>query len=457
MTAAAENAPALAAGVDPRLKLAAAKRRDLWRKVLVGTGLLALLSFFTEGFFLYVALVVGGLYALGTLVATVGLIGLVVERTLDQNEIELGEVVGATLVLHNKKDLPVWWLLWRDQVAEGLDLEGAASGFRNLGSGELRELSYKLHSTRRGLFRVGPVLVESSGPFGLARRFRVDPEALFVTVLPKRVPIGQGWPLGHHPIHQVPKRRSLFEDPTRFLGIRDYRHGDELRRVHWRATARSGKLQVKVFEPAVLSGALIAVEMSTSAYPGYDSAAPGGDRRVELAITAAASLVEFVLSGDQRVALIANGNDAAEAYPDDWSGGSFRRLDEAIEETGGQRRITAFRPLEVEAAKGARQREQLLTVLARLMPAPGPSLPEMLHIELPRLPRSLVLIVVTPTIDELLAATLESLGRSGFEIAVVWVGAAAGDAAGAAVLPESVPIYAIASEDDLDQLGGQRL
>lgn len=451
MTAAVESP------VDPRVRLTQAKRRDRWRWTLVGTGLLALLSFFTQGFFLYVALVVVGLWGLATTVASVGLLGLRVERTLDRGEIELGEAAEAKLLLHNKKELPVWWLLWRDQVAPGLDLEGAASGFRYLASGELRQLSYRLHSTRRGLFRVGPVVVESSGPFGLVRRFRVDPKALFVTVFPKTVALGQGWPLGHHPIHQVPRRKSLFEDPTRFLGIRDYRHGDELRRVHWRATARSGKLQIKLYEPAVLSGALIAVEMGADAYPGHEAAPDGSDARVELAVTAAASLAEFVLAGDQKVGLLANGNDAAESFPDDWTGGSFRRLEEALEEAGRRRRITAFRPLEVEAAKGTRQRDQLRTALARLVPAPGPSLAEMLYVELPRLPRSLVLILVTPRLDETLAASVQSLFRSGFEIAVVWVGAAPGEDLPAVALPQAVPLYAVASEDDLQQLGGQRL
>jgi uncharacterized protein (DUF58 family) len=455
---AADTAPTLAAGTDPRTRLTAAKRRDLWRWTLVGTGLLALLSFFTEGFFLYVALVVLGLYGLAMTVASVSLLGLEVERTLDRDEIELGEAVEARLVLHNRKELGVGWLLWRDQVAEGLDLEGAASGFRHLASGELRQLSYRLHSTRRGLFRVGPVVVESSGPFGLVRRFRVDSKALFVTVFPKTVAIGQGWPLGRHPIHQVPRRKSLFEDPTRFLGIRDYRHGDELRRVHWRATARSGKLQVKLYEPAVLSGALLAVEMGLDAYPRYDATAEGGDPRVELTVTAAASLAEFVLAGDSKVALLANGNDAAESFPEDWTGGSFRRLEEAMEEAGRRRRITAFRPLEVEAGKGGRQLERLRTALARLVPAPGLSLGEMLHVELPRLPRSLVVILVTPTLDEVLAAAVQALCRSGFELAVVWVGATldAGTSE-AALLPEAVPLYAIGGESDLEQLGGRPL
>ena len=221
-----------------------------------------------------------------------------------------------------------------------------------LGAKEDAELVYRLHSLRRGLFRVGPAVVEASGPFGLVRRFLVDRDVRFLTVLPKSVGLGGGWPLGHRPIHEVPRRRSLFEDPTRFIGTRDYRPGDPLRRVHWRATARSRTIQVKLYEPAVLEGALVAVEMDAEAYPGLDLEAEAGDPLVELTVTAAAAVVEFVLAGDQRAGLLANGSDAAERYGN-WTGGSFRRLDEALEEAAVHRRAAVFRPLEVAPAQGA--------------------------------------------------------------------------------------------------------
>lgn len=428
------------------------RQHALWIAVL--GGVLLLLSFFSAGFFLYAALVAGGVFVLATAVTLSSLVGLEVRRRLAETEIELGQAVEARLLVANRKELPAPWLFWEEQVEKGLDVEGPKCAYKTLRAKEDAELVYRLHSTRRGLFRVGPAVVESSGPFGLVRRFLVDRDVRFVTVLPRSVGLGGGWPLGHRPIHEVPRRRSLFEDPTRFIGTRDYRPGDPLRRVHWRATARSRTIQVKVFEPAVLEGALVAVEMDAAAYPGLDLEAEAGDPRVELTVTAAASVVEFVLAGDQRAGLLANGSDAAERYGD-WTGGSFRRLDEALEEAAVHRRAAVFRPLEVTPAKGARQLERLRTALARLTPARSLPLPELLDVELPRLPRSLVLIAVTPRLGGALAAVLQSLRRSGIECAVVWTGAEPEREATA--LPAGIPIYPVAGEADLERLGGRSL
>ena len=67
-------------------------------------------------------------------------------------------------------------------------------------------------------------MLEASDPLGLVRRFRLRGDADFVTVLPRRVTIDASWPLGRSPIHETPRRRSLAEDTTRFLGIREYRN-----------------------------------------------------------------------------------------------------------------------------------------------------------------------------------------------------------------------------------------
>ena len=440
---------------DPRHEVGAARRRQRLRWGLVIAALLGLLSVSSGGLFLYAAAIVGLALAVSTLIVLFSLRQLEVVRKLSATEIACGGTVEAWLIVHNPKSLPAPGLLWRDQIEAGLDVEGPTSCAASLGGGERRKLTYRLHSTRRGLFRVGPTVVEAAGPFGLMRRFLLDRQARFVTVLPRAVEIGKGWPLGHRPIHEVPRRRSLFEDPSRFQGIRDYRRGDSLRRVHWRATARSGKLQVKLFEPAVLEGMLVVVDMAQEARSAPPAEHPDGDPVEELTVTAAASLVEFVIAGGQSVALLSNGADAAERYPEDWQGGTFRRLEEALEETGTDRKITGFRPLEVAPGKGGWQLERLRTVLARLVPAPGPELPELLLAELPSLPRSLVLMIVTPRVDAALAGAIATLRRAGIEVGVVWIGA--DPEAGASSMVEGVPVYAIAGEDDLEALGGQQL
>jgi uncharacterized protein (DUF58 family) len=455
---------------DPRQEVQAARRALVIRWGALAAGILLLLSLFSAGFFLYAALVVGGLLLAAVAVASASRAGIAVERRLDRSEIEMGEAVDASVSLRNAKGLPAPWIFWRDQIEPGIDVEGETCAFETLPARGEALLTYRLHSTRRGLFRIGPAVVEASGPFGLVRRFQVEPDVRFLTVYPRTVALGQGWPLGHPPIHQVPRRRSLFEDPSRFLGVRPFRPGDGLRRIHWRATARSGELQVKIFEPAVLAGALIAVEMGTAAYPDLKESEPEGDPRVEAVITAAASLADFVLTGGQQVALLSNGADSAERYPDDWSGGTFRRLDDfnramsAGIEGETRRKITGHRPVEVERGKGAWHRERLRSALARLTPAPAMSLAELLTLEIPRLPRSLVLLIVTPDASPALGAALEGLHRSGIETGVVWVCPGDGDgnrdepAAGLpAGLPDDVPVWAIRGDADLELLGSARL
>ena len=65
---------------------------------------------------------------------------------------------------------------------------------------------------------------------------------------------------------------------------------------------------------------------------------------------------EMVLAGGSKAGLLSNGADAAERYPEDWSGGTFRRAAEVLAETEARRKITGFRPVEVEPARGSWQR-----------------------------------------------------------------------------------------------------
>ncbi|MES1241879.1 MAG: DUF58 domain-containing protein [Acidobacteriota bacterium] len=429
-----------------------ARRRQAFLWLGVVAALAVLLSLYSAGFFLYAAVVAAAVLGIGAFLPAASLLGLEVRRSLGAETVEIGGTVESRLVLHNQKRLPALWVFWRDAIEPGLAADGATCGFQTLASEETVHNACVLHGVRRGLYRVGPAVIEATDPLGLVRRFRIDPEVRFLTVLPRTIDIGTGWPLGHRPVHEVPRRRSLLEDPSRFLGVRDYRAGDSLRRIHWRATARSGRLQVKLYEPAVLEGALLAVEMGKTAFP----TAGEEDAAVELAVTAAASIAEFVLANGQEVGLISNGGDAADRYPSDWTGGSFRRLEDVVQETEARRRMPAFRPVEVEPGGGRWQLDRLRSALARLTLAPGLTLPELLAAEAPRLPRSHVILVVTPDLGPGLGAALGTLRRSGFEVGVVWI-QKGGVGTVATGLLEGVPIYPVLEESDLEQLGAQAL
>ena len=62
------------------------------------------------------------------------------------------------------------------------------------------------------------------------------------------------------PIGEVRIAHRLFEDPTRIAGVRRYEAGDPLNRVHWRATARTGVLHSKIYEPSTVAGATLLLD-----------------------------------------------------------------------------------------------------------------------------------------------------------------------------------------------------
>ncbi|MDA8018459.1 MAG: DUF58 domain-containing protein [Thermoanaerobaculia bacterium] len=424
-------------------------------------------------YLLFAAAVVSLLAAASWILAVTSLEDVKIWRRLSESEVEVGDVVTARLVVHNRKRRPAPWIFWSDEVQSGVDVEGETAGLRNLSSGEKAHRSYRIHTVRRGLFRVGPVVLESSGPFGCIRRVKVDQAASFLTVLPQAVDLARGWPLGHRPVHEVPRRRSLFEDPSRFQGIREYRSGDSLRRVHWRATARTGDLQVKLFEPSVLEGIHLVVDLHASNFGRHGSGAGDGNGRLEagaeaaedgwidpltgvdpvleLAITAAASLARFVLDGGQRVAVLANGGDAADGNPE-VELGTFRRLDEAVAVRG---KSGGFHPLALPADRGADHWRRIRALLARATPADGPSVAETLAIELPRLPRSLVTLVVTPRLDGALVSVLWALRRSGIETGIVRVGPEGPLPRQA--LPQDTQVWRVRDAEELRDLGSRIL
>ena len=99
----------------------------------------------------------------------------------------------------------------------------------------------------------------------------------------------------------------LYEDPTRISGVRAYERGDPLNRVHWRATARTGVLHSKVYEPSTVIGATLLLEFHTAAHEKKHE-----PHRSELAVTAAASIANAVYLLNQQIGLVTNGRDAAD-------------------------------------------------------------------------------------------------------------------------------------------------
>jgi uncharacterized protein (DUF58 family) len=121
-----------------------------------------------------------------------------------------------------------------------------------LPSGQTVTHRYGLRCARRGVYQVGPLVAVAGDPLGLARRETVVEEPFELLVHP-RVELVSDRPLTRQ--FEDPPIRPPVSKPwpsgLEFYGMREYVPGDDLRRIVWRASARTGKVMVREAEQGI--------------------------------------------------------------------------------------------------------------------------------------------------------------------------------------------------------------
>jgi len=208
--------------------------------------------------------------------------------------------------------------------------------------------------------------------------------------------------------------RRIFEDPSRLHGVRAFQPGDKLSRVHWRATARTGELQTKVYEPSAMIGAMLCCDLYEPAYEGSDVF-----RRSELAVSAAASLAVYIAACHQQIGLLSNGRDAADRARYEPIQFEARTLVQARRLAEMRERSNRLRPCEVPVGRGEVMLRRLLDATARIELSDFQPVAAMLLREYPRLPRDVVYLVITPRLERGLVEALAAMRKSGFAASVI--------------------------------------
>jgi uncharacterized protein (DUF58 family) len=186
---------------------------------------------------------------------------------------------------------------WLPALVDGVEPVGDSSvavAAAWLRPGERVERDYRVPTGRRGKLRVGPLRLRRYGLAGLAARTELAGGGVSVRVLPRVLPV-RAIPPGVRRGHASADER-VAHGGTDLIGLREYLPGDDLRRLHWGTTARTGKLMVR--EDADPSHAHLAVVLDDRAgsyrTAGEDAAGedPGAGPgvRFEEAVDAAASL-----------------------------------------------------------------------------------------------------------------------------------------------------------------------
>ncbi len=144
-------------------------------------------------------------------------------------------------------------------------------------------VGYRLEGVQRGRFRIGPLLVRSLDPFGLARNDMAFVTTTEIAVTPRIFELG-GLRAGSSGLSAEARTASAGLVGQDDVLVREYRRGDDVRRVHWRSTARVGELMVRREEQSWQPSTRLLVDNRACAHAGT-----GPQSSFEWAVSAAAS------------------------------------------------------------------------------------------------------------------------------------------------------------------------
>lgn len=187
-----------------------------------------------------------------------------------------------------------------DELGELPPLEKDVAEPMDIWDGEKGERVYGLIPTKRGVYSLGPARLETTDPLGLFNFSANLPVSSEVVVHPEPI-IARDYAIGGEGTYGLRERdgKTRRGEGMDFHGVREYRYGDALRRVHWPTTARTGKLAVVEFERAYQQDIVVGLDLAAGSDYGT-----GRDTTLEYAVKVAATLVRRTLAAGGGVTLI---------------------------------------------------------------------------------------------------------------------------------------------------------
>jgi len=213
-----------------------------------------------------------------------------------------GETTAIRLTFSNGSTLPIPWLEIHESMPAALALPNVLSRVSRLPPRQHTTITYTLNGRRRGFHMVGPLTATVGDVFGLVRRELRFARRQHLLVYPRILPTEELELPALAMFGTVRSRRQLLGDPSRLAGTRQYTPGDPMHDIHWPATANTGTLQVKQYQPATTHQSLIFLDLRRD---GYDAVEVLG--AAEFAISVAATLAARLIEQRQEVGLATNG------------------------------------------------------------------------------------------------------------------------------------------------------
>jgi uncharacterized protein (DUF58 family) len=336
------------------------------------------------------------------------------------NRAFIGEDVNVTLKVSNLNWLPVVWLRINESIPVNLGSPDSIQKVISLGPNSEESHNYVLRARKRGYYPIGPLFASTGDLLGLEGENKIQAKPDYLTVYPRIIQFTNIKIPSNSPLGSLRHKQPIFEDPTRIIGKRDYVDGDSLRRVDWKSTAVTGRLQVKQFEPSIALETAIFLNVNLDEYhqrQRVDS--------TELAIILAASIANWITTQKQAVGLVTNGVDPLS------EGRNFK----AVPTKGGRGHLM-----------------RILDVLARVKPVESTPFIELLQRESVFLPWGTSLILITGNADEQLFDKVFRIRQSGLHVFLIAVGLIV-NVKNIKIRADhfKIPFYHVRNELDIDQ------
>lgn len=227
-----------------------------------------------------------------------------------------GEKTQVRIQVENHKWLPVSWLrvsdTWPLEAAptdadalapSHIPSQGLLVNLYNLRWFQRISRTYDIQFRQRGVYAVGPAKMESGDLFGLFEEEHDIDQQDLITVFPELLPVSALKLPSQDPFGDSRTRRRLFEDPNLTVGVQPYHPEDDIRRIHWPATARSGDLQVRVFQPVSARVLVVCLNVTTMEFAWLGTE----PQTLEQLVRLGATVCYQALDDGYSVGLISNG------------------------------------------------------------------------------------------------------------------------------------------------------
>ena len=216
----------------------------------------------------------------------------------------------VTVHVTNRGRLPLFLLKIADTLpAHVRPLDAPGFVLPALWPGETATLTYRARAGKRGVFSLGPLRVSVSDPFGVFQRVAGISLPGEAVIFPRPLPLLTDLEEGGTDIRgTISGELALASNSGMdFYGVRDYQPGDELRRIHWPATAHHGKITVIEFERGTSGSVVVVLDTKQGTEFGE-----GVETTLEVGVRIAASLTHWALANDGMACLAMD--TAAEAH-----------------------------------------------------------------------------------------------------------------------------------------------